>query len=264
MSFFGDILSGVGSLFGLGDNANSGGIGANIAKTALLGFALNQITNSLNKDNDALKQVQPYKAQVDQGVRLQVSPSANQKIPVCYGRSTLGGIINDARLSTDQQQMYYVITISEKTGTKLSDSAASAYVFNDIFMDDERIIFQSDGITADFTIDRDGNKDYGAQGIVEVYCFAGDSESPQVPEYYTNGSLVSAYNIVPGWTPAHMMEDLIFIVVKITYSPESGLTRVPSMMVNISNSMTLPGDVLYDYMTSNRYGCDIAAAEILT
>ena len=154
MSFFGDILEGVGSFLGIGNNAGSSGNGANLAKTALLGFALNQITSSLNKENDALKQTQPYRAQVDQGVRLQVSPSANQKIPVCYGRSTLGGIITDARLSTDQTEMYYVITISETTGTLLSNSAASSYVFNDVFMDDERIIFQSDGITADFTIDR--------------------------------------------------------------------------------------------------------------
>jgi hypothetical protein len=193
-----------------------------------------------------------------------VSPSANQKIPVCYGRSTLGGIITDARLSTDQTEMYYVITISETTGTLLSNSATSSYVFNDVFMDDERIIFQSDGITADFTIDRDGNKDYGAQGVVEVYFFAGDSETPQVPEYYTNGSLSNAYAIVPGWTPNHMMTDLLFAVVKITYSPESGLTRVPTMMFNISNSMTKPGDVIYDYLTNNRYGCGIDTANIST
>lgn len=264
MSFFGDILEGVGSFLGIGNNAGSSGNGANLAKTALLGFALNQITSSLNKENDALKQTQPYRAQVDQGVRLQVSPSANQKIPVCYGRSTLGGIITDARLSTDQTEMYYVITISETTGTLLSNSAASSYVFNDVFMDDERIIFQSDGITADFTIDRDGNKDYGAQGVVEVYFFAGDSETPQVPEYYTNGSLSNAYAIVPGWTPNHMMTDLIFAVVKITYSPESGLTRVPTMMFNISNSMTKPGDVIYDYLSNNRYGCGIDTANIST
>jgi hypothetical protein len=59
-----------------------------------------------------------------------------------------------------------------------------------------------------------------------------------------------------------MMEDLIFAVVKITYSPESGLTQIPNMRFNITNSMTLPGDVIRDYMVSTRYGCAIPAGDI--
>jgi hypothetical protein len=137
-------------------------------------------------------------------------------------------------------------------------------VFNDVFMDDERVIFKSDGITCDYTIDRDGNKDFSARDVLQVYCFAGNSSTPQVPEYYSNGSLQPAYAIVPGWTTSHSMSDLIFAVVKITYSPESGLTSVPTVMFNLSNSMSRPGDVLFDYMTSTRYGCGIAAGDIST
>jgi hypothetical protein len=262
MSFFNSILSGAASLLGGGSGKSS--IGADLAKTALLAYANRQINKSLSKENESLTQTQPYKSRVDQGVRLQVNPSSDEKIPVCYGRSTLGGIIVDARLSTNQKEMFYVLAISERTGTLLSSSSASAYVFNDVFINDTRIIFKSDGITCDYTIDRDGNKDFSARDVVQVYCFAGDSETPQVPEYYSNGSLQPAYVVVPGWTSYHMMEDLIFAVVKITYSPESGLTNVPDVMFNISNSMTRPGDVMYDYMTNTRYGCGIAAADIST
>ena len=260
MSFLDDIIGGVGNFLG-----GSSSLGSSLAKIALLGLSLNKVSNSINSEkNQALDQVRPFKARVDQGVRLQVPPAANEKIPVCYGRSTLGGIINDARLSSDNQNMYYVITLSERTGTLLSTSTASAYVFNDVYLNDERIIFESNGIDCAYTIDRDGNKNYAYTGVVEVYCFAGDSDTPQVPEYYTNGSLDPAYAIVPGWTSLHMMEDLIFAVVKITYQPESGLTQVPNMRFNVTNSLTLPGDVLYDYMTNARYGVGILAADIYT
>lgn len=264
MSFFGDLIGGVANFFGFGGSTSPlGNVGSNIAKTAILGFALNQINKSIASENQATQQIQPYKARVDQGVRLQVPPAADEKIPVCYGRSTLGGIISDARLSTDQKEMYYVITISERTGSLLSTSADSAYTLNDVFINDERIIFESDGITCDYTIDRDGNKNFAARGVVQVYFYAGNSETQQAPEYYSIASPESAYDIVPGWTTNHMMEDLIFAVVKITYSPESGLRNVPNVMFNISNTMTLPGDVLYDYMTSTRYGCGIASEDIL-
>ena len=126
MSFFGDILEGVGSFLGIGNNAGSSGNGANLAKTALLGFALNQITSSLNKENDALKQTQPYRAQVDQGVRLQVSPSANQKIPVCYGRSTLGGIITDARPNRRTDRAEPIRTDALRHGRLRTDSPSRA------------------------------------------------------------------------------------------------------------------------------------------
>jgi len=264
MSFFKDILSGVGSFLGIGSASSSNNIGLELAKTALMAFAVNQTNRSLAKENQALTTINPYQSRVDQGVRLQVDPDSDQKIPVCYGRSTLGGIITDARLSTDQTQMYYVLTISERTGTLLSTGADSAYVFNDIFLNDQRIIFKSDGITCDYTIDRDGNKDFGARDVVKVYCYAGNSETPQVPEYYSNGSLTAAYNVLPGWTANHQMSDLIFAVVQITYSPESGLTSVPNCMFNLTNSMTLPGDVLLDYLRSERYGCGVAPGDINT
>jgi hypothetical protein len=258
MSFFDDLISGVGSFL-----SGSNSVGGSIAKAALLGLALNKVSNSVNSEkNSQLQTVRPYKARVDQGVRLQVPPAADEKIPVCYGRSTLGGIINDARLSADNRNMYYVLTISERTGTLLSTGNPSSYVFNDVYLNDERIIFESNGIDCAYSIDRDGNKNYAYAGVVEVYCYAGDSDTPQVPEYYTNGSLDPAYVVVPGWTTLHMMEDLIFAVVKITYQPESGLTQIPNMRFNITNSLTLPGDVIRDYMVSTRYGCAIPAGDI--
>jgi hypothetical protein len=58
--------------------------------------------------------------------------------------------------------MFFCLTLSEKTGTKLSDSAASTFTFKDIYWNDEKIVFKTDGITVDYTVDRNGtvNSDY--------------------------------------------------------------------------------------------------------
>ena len=58
------------------------------------------------------------------------------------------------------------------------------------------------------------------------------------------------------------MNDTLFAIVKVTYSRDKGVTGMPNMMFTITNSMKLPGDVLYDYMTNTRYGAGIDSANI--
>jgi hypothetical protein len=262
MSWFDDLVDTGKSLFG-GVASFFGGnsIGSNIAKTALLGYAVNRVNNSIQKDNKPTPNTAPA---VDPGVRLQSNANTQNKIPVLYGNATMGGIQTDAVLSDDQQTMYFVYTFAEKTGTLLSTSAASTYVFNDVFFNDNRVIFQSDGITAAYMIDREGNQDVSIANLVQIYCYAGSSTSPQVPEYYTNGSLSPAYSIMPGWTSAHTMDNLLFAIVKMTYNKDKNVNRVPTLKFSITNSMSLPGDCIYDYMTNARYGCDIPATDIYT
>lgn len=260
MSWLSDIVDGAKSLIGsvtgfLGGNS----LGSTLAKTALIGFAMNQLNSQTKKSNDAANTAAPM---VDAGSKIQVDPDSEYRLPVLYGQGTFGGVITDAWLTDNNQTMYFVVSLAEKTGTLLSTSAASAYTFNDIYMDDKRLIFQSDGITVDYAIDREGNQDISARGLVQVYCYAGDSDTPQVPEYYTNPSLSAAYDIMPNWNNTYTMEDTIFAIVKVTYSRDKGVTRLPRMLFTITNSMKLPGDVLYDYMTNSRYGAGIPSDKI--
>lgn len=257
MSFIDDVID-----FGKGaiDWLTGSSLGSNLAKTALLGFGLNQLTKSVNKGNDATT-TQAQAA--DPGVRLQVKPDANQKIPVLYGSAYFGGIITDAYLTADNKTMYYVLTLSEKTGAKASDSLDSIFTFNDVYVNDQRIVFQSDGVTAAYSVDRDGNIDYSVKDLVRVYCFDGSSiNGTSVEDYPYQGAFQNAYDIMPNWTSDHMMNDLVFAIVRIDYSKEKNLTSVPTLTFHVTNSMTLPGDCLYDYMTNTRYGAGIAPEEI--
>lgn len=261
MSWFDDLIDTGKSLLGGAVNFfTNNSIGSNLAKTALMGYTLNRVNKSVNKSNN--NSVPPPTQPPDPGVRLQTPPAGDYKVPVLYGSATFGGAITDAHLTADNLNMYFVLTLCEKTGNLLSTGSASTFQFNDVYINDNRVIFKADGITADYMIDREGNQDISVRDLVQVYCYAGNSNTPVVPEYYTNNSLPMAYAVMPGWTSAYTMTDTVFAIVKLTYSKDKGVNRLPTMKFTITNSMSLPGDCMYDYMTSTRYGCAIAVADI--
>jgi len=241
-----------------------------ILKTVLTGYALNKVTSSIRKENaqrtSSDRGERPQMVTLDPGVRLQVPPAQNEKVPVVYGQAQLGGIITEAVMDQNNSRMTFVLTLCEKTGVKLSDDQASVFDFLDVYYNDQRMVFETSGsgagVIAARSVDRDGNQDLTIQGLVRVYCYDGNSDTPRVPQGYTNNSVPAAYSVVPGWTSAHDMSDLVFAVVQITYSRENGITALPNMRFHLRNSMTLPGDCMLDYMTNTRYGAGIPAEEI--
>lgn len=253
MSFLSGIADFGKSLFG-------GGLGTSLLTTALAGIALNQVSKSVNKPNTVTATATVNTP--DPGVRLQLDPDTQHKIPIVYGSATLGGIITDANLTNNNKLMSYCITISEKTGTKFSDSLPSVTTFEDIYWNDQRIIFKADGVTISYTIDRDGNIDPSLSGLVQIFCFDGGSGFQVIPDNYSAVPLYGAADVMPNWTANHLMTNLIFSIIKVTYSKEKNLTQIGDIKFHITNSMTLPGDCLYDYMMNTNYGAGITAEEI--
>ena len=111
-------------------------------------------------------------------------------------------------------------------------------------------------------IDTEGNQDDSIKDLIEVYFFAGSRTGPQVPEYYTNGSLQNAEQLMPGWTTGHTMNNLLFAIARVKYNEEKDVKDIPELKFAITNSMSLPGDCLYDYMTNTRYGAGLTNDEI--
>lgn len=261
MSFLSNLFGGVintgKKIFGA---VTGNSVGSNILKTVLTGYAVRKLNES--QQPSVSSSATSTSVRVDPGVRLQTPASQNNKVPVVYGSAQLSGTITDAVMSNSNTRMTYVFTICEKTGTKLSDGVASSFTFEDIYYNDQRIIFDADGITAAYSVDRDGNRDYSIDGLVKVYCYNGNSTSGVQPDNYTGGNVPHAYNVVPNWTSNHSMSDLIFAVVQVNYSREKGVTNLPIMRFHVTNSMTLPGDCLLDYMTNTRYGAGIPLSEI--
>lgn len=254
MSFLDDlgglIKAGVGWLGG-------SGIGPAIARTAITGYALKKINDSINRDN--LKSAQP-----DQGTRIQLDPSTENRIPVVYGSAFVTGLITDVYLQPDNKTLYYVLTLSEKTGNMgLGTAAASQFTFKKCYWNDLLITFQADGTTVASVADRAGNVNNKVNGLISVYFYNGDRTLGKKPEGFT-GTIPNANSIMPGWTTSHVMSNLIFAVIRLEYNKEAGITNLGSFRFHIENSMNQAGDCLYDYMTNTRYGAGIKPSEINT
>jgi hypothetical protein len=58
------------------------------------------------------------------------------------------------------------------------------------------------------------------------------------------------------------MSDLVFALIKTTYNPEKNINSLGNWEFKLSNTMSQPGDVLFDYMTNTRYGAGINEQEI--
>ena len=283
MSFL-DTIVRVGSSL-LGGGGSSSSVLGDLAKTALLAYTTKKVNDSINRENAARTQASSSSrtggsgsggsgsggsadagspAVVDPGVRLQVDPDPSHKIPVVYGQTHLGGILTEASLNpSNSKELNLVFTICEVTGTKLSDGAASVFSFEEIYINDQRVVFQANTTLVDYTVDRDGNVDRSLAGLCNIYCFRNGSTNPVYPAGLSGPALSSATSIVPAWLAgAQSMSGLVFAVVRLTYDSDKGITSIPTMMFKIKNTMTLPGDCVLDYMTNTRYGAGIPQAEI--
>jgi hypothetical protein len=258
MSFLSGLLSVGKSAVGF---LTGGSIASSLVKTALLGFAVNKLSKSVLKDNNTNSSGSTQN--IDSGVRLQVTPDANAKIPVLYGDAYFGGNIIDAAMTNANKTMWYCLALAEKTGTKLSDSTATNYTFNDVYWNQQRIVFQADGVTADYTVDTTGTIDRSISGLVKVYLYAGGVGSGQAPSGYS-ASIPNARTLFPNWGASHTMQDLVFAIVRVDYNREKNVTGIGNLLFQVESDMKQPGDVLYDYLKSTVYGCGIPTADINT
>jgi hypothetical protein len=233
-------------------------IGSTLARTALLGYAVNRLSQSALKDNNS------GTANIDQGVRLQIEPDSSSKIPVLYGGAFFGGNITDAAMTNSNKTMWYCLTLSEKTGNLYSTGSATSYVFNNVYWNDQRVIFNADGVTVNYTVDRSGTIDRSLSGLVRIYFYAGGRTAGQLPSGYV-GTVPNAETLFPNWTSGtHPMTNLLFALVKVDYNRDKNVTGLGNLMFNITSSMKTPGDVLYDYLTNGVYGAGISATDVNT
>lgn len=230
----------------------SDSIGSNLAKTALLGFATYKLNQAINKDNDAQKQ---------QPSRLQSTVESSNSIPVIYGSAYTKPIVVDAHQPAfSRGLMYFVMVVSEKTGA-LIDGTNSEFSFLEAYRNGLRVDFAANGIDVQSLIDDEGTR-LDLDGEIKIYPFAGSSEIPANFTTETAGNTSNAYDIMPSWTNTDLMTDLNFVIVSIRYNAEKDIRDLGEWTFKVNNTMKLPGDVLFDYMTNTRYGAGVPEAEI--
>jgi len=223
------------------------GIANSLARTAILGYALNRTISNANKANE----------QPDPGTEVLIDPDTEYKIPVVYGSAYITGKITDAVMADNNTTMWLCLTLCEKTG-KLIDDTQSVISFDEVYFNNFRLSFGSNGYSVDYIWDDSNNNSDVWANQIEVYPFNGGSTSPVYFTNETTGNTQNAYDIMPGWTSNHTMDNLVFCIVRINYNKFKKLTNIGEMKFKLTNTMSQPGDVLWDYMTNTRYGAGIS------
>jgi hypothetical protein len=259
-------ISAIGSIFSWVAGES---IAASLVRTAIGLGVMSYLNKSTSKGATSPSSLTP------QGVRQQIPPSTENKIPVVYGDAHLGGTIIDVRLENNNKELYAVLAICEETGdifsTNVNNPAgrtASSITIDNIFINNSRITFRADGTTVDFVTDETGVIDRNPSGLLGIYLYQGSSNDPMLPRNPITGNPIpgtvppAAYEIMPGWTPAHRADNTIFAIVKLNYDPSKGLTTIPNLKFRVRNTLNKPGDVLHDYATNAIYGAGLDEAVI--
>ena len=199
----------------------------------------------------------------DPGVRLQFPPATANKIPIVYGHAYQKGIITDARISNSNQTMTYVLQLSEKTQT-------GTFTVGDIFWNDQLLVFKSDAgsehIVASST-DQNGNgaSNTNYDGLIRVRVYSGNTNATsQIFPPQSSGNTVSARTTLDESDANYLLNDLVFAVIQIDYNSSKGVTGLAQVTFELTNSLTNPGEVWYDYITSSRYGVNVPTSQIDT
>jgi len=210
----------------------------------------------------------------DAGARIQLAPSTDNKIPVVYGTAFIEGVVTDAKLSTDNKTMWYVVALAEHTDT----TATSGYSFDEVYYENKLVAF--DGIDPAKVVSLTTNTAGGPQvdtkvaGRLFIYKFTNGSNSGTNTGGQTAIDILSDSGIPSDirWNSSLFtnggqsasMTNTAFVIVKVIYNRDAGTTNLGSVKVKIRNTLSLPGSVIKDYMLNSRYGCGLPISKIDT
>ena len=228
---------------------------ATVASFAVRAFLTIGISKLLNRNSDS-------GAQATGGGRVPVNPSTENKIPVVYGTAYMAGTVIDAKISEDQKTMWYVFAMSEVTDT-------GTLSYDEVYWNGNEVTFDPTDTAKVIKWTTNSNppqEDDKVNGYGWIYLFNNGSSSGINTAGKTAIEILSTTDIPADlrWTSTCTMDKTAFIIVKVIFNQNSGLTSMPTITSKMTNTLTKPGDVLLDYMTNERYGCGIPVASVDT
>lgn len=200
------------------------------------------------------------------GTRIQLPPGTDNKVPVLYGTAYCNPIIIDAYISssdgTTQDTMTYIMAISETSNFSTSD-----YTVNDIYWNDLRLEFSGTAAQrGKKRVDASYNEaeDFVDENFKDRVWFGvwrWDALSQSIETIHGDQTPVE---FIPdnNWSASYEMQGMVFAAMRMKYDQEKGFTGLPTMTFKITNSTTNPAEVVYDYLTSKRFGCGIGYDEV--
>lgn len=231
-----------------------------------LGFALNMIIASVIS-KALFSPNQPSFEGAGQspnlGNRQQIPPATDNKLSVVYGSAYVGGTIIDLSISDDNQDLYYVMALSEVTGTEAGQTP-STFTFGNIYWGGKLVQFQANGYTVASLLDQStGLVDTSVNGLLEFYLYSNGSYTPTNSPFSAVDVMSNPY-LVYQWDSSKTMTNTVFAVIHITYNATNNVTGIQQTKFQITNNLTNTGAVIYDYLLNTRYGGAIPAYQIDT
>jgi hypothetical protein len=193
------------------------------------------------------------KAGEDPGVKVQLPPATDNKVPRLYGQNFTGGTIIDAEIKNQNKTMTYCLVLSD-----MSDVFAETWTVNKIYRGDVSLNFS--GATVVSTFDPNATASVAQGQKIRVRVYAGGSDSTY--QIFPTTGKVNAYGGTAtsksgqflNWTSANAMNKLVFAIVEIDYDAENDLVGLGAFTFDISTNLRTPTACLVDYLNSDRYG----------
>ena len=229
----------------------------------IVAFAITMVASSIVSKAFASDPVQPNANEnsLNTGANLQVAPATNNKLPIVYGRTYIGGTITDLSITTNNQDLYYVLSICEVTG----GSSPDTITFGNIYYGGKLCVFDGSDLTkvVGLTDQSTGTTDNTVNGHLYIYLYNNGSNSP-VNSSTSAITVMQTSGLTYTWDSTKLMSDCAFAIVHLNYNQNANITNIQQTQFEIINPRNSAGDVLYDYLTNSRYGAAIPVAQIDT
>lgn len=254
------------------------GLAAGSLAASIVGFAINMVASTiLSKLFAPNAPSNDFGDQVNPGSKQQLPPSGSNKLPIIYGNAWTGGIITDLSITSDNQDIYWVIALCEVTNTQsgVSVGAADKPNFGEVYWGGKRVLFSN--IAGErfkvYGLEDTSNKTIiNVYGYMDIWLYDNGSDNPYnstIPAYtvlsntaFTNKPVQQP--LIYTWNSSKKMTNTAFAIVHLKYNSSVGTTALNQTKFQIQNARSAPGSCILDYLTNVRYGAGIPLNQIDT
>lgn len=240
-----------------------GMVAGSFAATAV-GFAINMVASAVLSKVFApdLPNQPDVAGQPNPGNRQQLPPAGDNKLSVVYGTAYVGGTIIDMSISENNQDIYWVMALSEVTNTE-TGGTPDTITFGDIYWGGKKCVFNANGYSVDGLLDESTGETQDISGYMDIWLYRNGSANPANSSQNAINVMQTA-GLVYQWDSSKTMSNCAFAIIHLRYSQSRNLTSLNQTRFQLTNSRKAPGDCFLDYLTSTRYGAAIPVSQVDT
>ena len=195
--------------------------------------------------------------------QLSTDPSAG--IPILYGQCQVRGAVFDSEMTSNGTILTTALMLAERTGAGINGNAT--YTLNEVYFNDAKLNLYANGSVANAILN-DGTVSTKYNTNTKVFLYSGSVDN-KIYSYKMGGAnVVPTYQIartyMQNWANVQVQaRGTVFALIQQTYDAANGVQGLGTWTFDITNtSLSNPGDVLYEYLTNERYGSQYDANSI--